>query len=258
MEIRTNVLKEEFNENETDIVSTEKLAGTGDTVINNVCLTNKQARRFMLMKHGLIGDFKFTGKKGILDFVHQAGCIQYDPIDVCGKNAELVLQSRVKGFTKQMLYSLLYEDRTLIDYFDKNLSIIKTTDWPYFWRYREAHKNGGRSHSEVNEVCDEIISIIRKQGAVSSADIGFNDTVKWYWSDTKLSRAALETMYFRGDLVVHHKKGTIKYYDFAENCIDSELLNSPNPFPDELGHQKWRVIRRIGAVGLLWNKPSDA
>ena len=106
-----------------------------NTMMQSICLSNQQARRFMLLKHGLIDSYKFAGKQGILDFVRQAGCIQFDPIDVCGKNAELVLQSRVKGFTKQLLYSLLYEDRTLLDYFDKNLSIIQTADWPYFRRY---------------------------------------------------------------------------------------------------------------------------
>ena len=64
-------------------------------------------------------------------------------------------------------------------------------------------------------------------------------------------------MYFRGDLVVHHE-GTNKYYDLAENYIAAELLNAPEPYPDELDHQKWRVLRRIGGVGLLWNKSSDA
>lgn len=221
-------------------------------------LTNKQARRFMLLKQGLIGSYKFSGKQGVLDFIRQAGCIQFDPIDVCGKSPEIVLHSRVKGFTKQLLSSLLYEDRRLLDYFDKNLSIIEITDWPYFRRYREAYQTGGRSHDEINAVCDEIKNIICEKGAVSSADIGFSDTVDWYWSDTRLSRAALETMYFRGNLVVHHKKSTIKYYDLAENWISAELLNAPEPYPDELEHQKWRVQRRIGAVGLLWNKPSDA
>ncbi len=227
-------------------------------MMESIHLTNKQARRFMLLKHGLIGKNKFISKQGVLDFVRQVGCIQYDPIDVCGKNAELVLQSRVKSFTKQMLYSLLYEERALIDYFDKNLAIMLTSDWQFFCRSREAHKIGGRSHSEVNTVCEEIKNIIRQKGAVSSTDIGFNDKVSWYWSDTKLSRAALETMYFRGDLAIHHKKGTIKYYDLAENCIDTKILNAPNPHLNEPDHQKWRVLRRIGAVGLLWNKPSDA
>jgi len=224
----------------------------------SISLTNAQARRFMLIKHGLIGKYKFSGKQGILEFIRQAGCIQYDPIDVCGKNAELVLQSRVKGFTKQTLYELLYNDRALLDYFDKNLAIIAAEDWPYFNRYREAHKNGGRSHADVNIVCEEIKSIIKEKGNLSSADIGFKDTVNWYWSDTKLSRAALETMYFRGDLAIHHKKGAIKYYDLAENCISKDLLAAPDPYPNELDHQQWRVLRRIGAVGLLWNKPSDA
>ena len=221
-------------------------------------VTNKQARRFLLLKHGLIGKHKFIGEQGILDFVRQVGCIQFDPIDVCGKNAELVLQSRVKGFNKSMLYSLLYEKRKLLDYFDKNLAIIETLHWPYFNRYRELHRSGGRSHERVNEVGEEIKNIIRQKGAVSSADIGFKDTVSWYWSDTKLSRAALETLYFRGDLVVHHKKGTIKYYDLAENALPESLLNTPDPCADDLEHLKWRVLRRIGGVGLLWNKPSDA
>ena len=63
-----------------------------------ITLTNSQARQFILLKQGLLGENKFIGKQGALDFIRQAGCIQFDPIDICGKNAELTLQSRVKGF----------------------------------------------------------------------------------------------------------------------------------------------------------------
>ena len=94
-------------------------------------LSNKQARQFILLKQGLIDNYKFSSKQGVIDFIKQAGCIQFDPIDICGKNAELVLQSRVKGFKKIMLYDLLYENRKLVDYFDKNLSIISIDDWKY-------------------------------------------------------------------------------------------------------------------------------
>jgi uncharacterized protein YcaQ len=103
-----------------------------------IILTNRQARQFMLLKHGLLGGCKFIGKAGALAFVRQAGCIQYDPIDICGRNAELTLQSRVRGFTKAMLDELLYKDRVLFDYPDKNLALIPAEDWPYFERYREA------------------------------------------------------------------------------------------------------------------------
>jgi len=221
--------------------------------------TDKQARRFLLLKHGLIGKHKFTGKQGIIDFVNQVGCIQYDPVDVCGRNADLVLQSRIKGYTKQMLEELLYKDRQLIDFGDKNLAIMHVNDWKHFGRIREVNKMYGRSKDIIADVEDAIIAIIREKGAVSSADLSdYNEVVNWYWSDTRLSRAALETMYFRGNLVVHHKKGTIKYYDLAENHIPSEILNAPEPLPDDNEYQKWRTLRRIGAVGLLWDRPSDA
>lgn len=101
-------------------------------------LTNEQARRFMLLRHGLIGKYRYEGKSGALEFIRSAGAIQFDPVDVCGKNAELTLQSRVKGFTKKTLSDLLYKDRALVDYPDKNISIIPTEDWPYFERFRRA------------------------------------------------------------------------------------------------------------------------
>ena len=100
-------------------------------------ITKQQAGQFILAKQGLIGAWRFVGKDGAYEYVRQAGCIQYDPVDVCGKNAELTLQSRVKGFKKEMLRELLYKDRKLVDYADKELSLWPTEDWPYFSSYRD-------------------------------------------------------------------------------------------------------------------------
>ena len=47
----------------------------------SVYLTNEQARRFMLLKHGLLGDYRYSGKQGVLEYICQAGCIQFDPIE---------------------------------------------------------------------------------------------------------------------------------------------------------------------------------
>ncbi len=221
-------------------------------------LTKEQARRFILCKQGLLGDYRFRGKEGILEYIRQAGCIQFDPIDVCGKNAELVLQSRIEGFKKEMLYELLYEDRQLMDYFDKNLAILPVSDWSYFERIREANRNSGRGREEVDRVAASIRKMIEERGPLSSKDLDMKKKVDWYWSSTNLARAALETLYFRGELIVHHKKGTNKYYALAEDYIPGELLEAPDPFPMELDHLKWRVLRRISAVGMLWNRPSDA
>lgn len=221
-------------------------------------LTNEQARNFLLLKQGLIGDYKYKGKQGVCDFIKQAGCVQFDPIDVCGKNAELVLQSRVLGFTKEMLYQLLYEDRKIVDYFDKNMAMFCAEDWKYFSRYRENHRLYGRSRDKVDAVADEVKKIIGERGYVSSKDIHLKETVDWGWSPTTLSRATLETLYFRGDLIIHHKKGTIKHYALASDHIDKGILHVDDPNKTTDDFVRWQVLRRIGSIGLLWNKPSDA
>lgn len=226
--------------------------------MREINLTQREARRFILYKQGLLGEHRFVGKEGVLDFVRQAGCVQFDPIDVCGRSPEITLHSRVKGFTRAMLYELLYVDRRLLDYFDKNLSIMPVEDWMYFERERENHRRWERSHEEILQVHDRIIAVITEKGPLCSADLDIPEKVSWYWSETKLSRAALEHMYFTGELAVHHKSGTIKYYDLIENCVPQAYLSAPDPYPDDFAHRKWRVQRRIGAVGLLWNRASDA
>jgi len=228
-----------------------------------ITLTVSQARQFMLLKHGLLGDYKFTGKKGAFDFIRQCGCIQYDPVDICGKNAELTLQSRIKDFSKNMLDELLYKDRKLFDYPDKNLSVIPVEDWPYFERYRKAARENAKRYPEIKTHVKNVRSYIEANGAICSNDIDIDGGFFWksaiHWSaGNKLSRSALEHMYSTGELVIHHKKGTRKYYDLSSRHIPESILNAPEPLPDEFDHQKWRVLRRIGAVGLLWNRPSDA
>ncbi len=232
-----------------------------------ISLTNEQARQFLLLKHGLLCEHKFVGKLAALEYVRQTGCIQFDPVDSCGKNAELVLQSRVKGFNKQMLDELLYKDRLLFDYPDKNLSIIPTEDWAYFARYRNEAKASGLQFEGLAELEVQAIEYIKANGAVSSDELPLEGKLRWHsaihWSGgwdgtTNAARAVLEQLYSTGELVIHHKNGTRKYYDLAERYIHADLLNAPDPLPDEFEHQKWRVLRRIGAVGLLWNRPSDA
>ena len=230
-------------------------------------VTPDQARQFMLLKQGLLGKHRFAGKDGAYQYIRQAGCIQYDPVDVCGRNAELTLQSRVKGFTKQMLDDLLYRDRLLVDYSDKELSIWPSEDWPYFAPYRERSMALGKTFPRIPELEEEAVRHIRENGPVSSDSLPVEGTVFWHssmhWSgnwhrESPAARSVLEQLYTDGVLLIHHKSGTRKFYDLTEKYLPAELLAAPNPCPDESSWLDWRVRRRIGAAGLLWNRRSDA
>ena len=226
--------------------------------MRTVTLSRAQARRFLLRLHGLIGPHVFAGKEGALSYIRQCGCIQYDPIDVCGKNSELVLQSRVKDFTKATLDEMLYTDRSLVDHFDKNMAIYPVEDWPSLSRERAVYRERVRSLDEVERVREVIFAYLERHESVCSKDLEMDEKVNWYWSDTSLSRAALEALYFMGDLCVHHKKRTVKFYAPTARVLPAEVLPVPETNATGEAYLVWRTLRRIGAVGLLWNKRSDA
>ena len=232
-----------------------------------ITITKRQARQFILAKQGLIGSYRFVGKQGAYDYVRQAGCIQYDPVDVCGKNAELTLQSRVKGFQKSMLQDLLYKDRLLIDYADKELAIWPTEDWPYFSSYRDRSLALGQTFEGLEELKEQAIKYIDEHGPVCSDSLPIEGEIFWHssmhWSGnwhkkSPAARSVLEQLYTDGVLVIHHKNGSRKYYDLARKYIPAEILEAENPYHDEENFMAWRVLRRIGAVGLLWDKNSTA
>jgi len=230
-------------------------------------MTKEEARLFILSKQGLLGTYRFVGKDGVLQYIRQAGCIQYDPVDVCGKNAELTLQSRVRGFTRGMLADLLYVDRLLVDYSDKELSIWSREDWPYFSGYRAMSRLHGAGFEGIPELEARAIAYIREHGPVSSDTLPLEGKIFWHssmhWSgnwqnQSNAARSVLEQLYTDGVLLIHHKSGSRKYYDLAERYFSPELLNAENPCPDDMALLQWRIKRRVGAVGMLWNRRSDA
>ena len=230
-------------------------------------ITKQQARQFILAKQGLIGPYKFAGKDGAYEYVRQAGCIQFDPVDVCGKNAELTLQSRVKGFRKKMLHDLLYKDRKLFDYADKELSIIPTEDWPYFSSYRDRSLKLGATFEGLEELKKTAVEYITENGPVCSDSLPIEGEIYWHssmhwsgnWGKKSLAaRSVLEQLYTDGKLIIHHKNGSRKYYDLAYKHLPAEIIKADNPCSTDDEFMEWRVLRRIGAVGLLWDKNSTA
>ena len=221
-------------------------------------ISRQHACRFLLQKQGLLGLSPFTGKQGILDFMKQAGCVQYDPVDVCGKSHELTLLARIQGFTRDMLWDLLYTDRQLIDYFDKNMCIMHTTDWPYLEPIRAYYREHVRGRETINEPAEAVRAYLRQHGHANSQELPLAGSMDWYWSQTSLNRATLEALYFSGELMIHHKRNTIKSYALTKSLLPGELLHMPNPCQTVLEQQCWQVLRRIGAIGLLWNRASDA
>ncbi|HEY69164.1 MAG TPA: winged helix-turn-helix domain-containing protein [Anaerolineae bacterium] len=227
--------------------------------MQTLTITKRQARRFLLAHQGLWPPYALKGKAGVLEYIHRVGCIQFDPLNIVGRNPELVLQARIANFRPALLQELLYEDRELLDGWDKNMSIYSVEDWPNFHRRREAAlQHTGRSHEAIQSFLPQIRKEIKQRGPVSSIDLDFDQTIDWWWAPTRVARAVLESMYHWGELVIHSKVNTRKVYDFARHHLPNELLSASDPNQTEEQFHDWYVLRRIGGIGLMWNRAGDA
>ena len=223
---------------------------------NSIELTKQQARRLILSHQYLLPPYQISGKDGIIDFIGRVGCIQFDPLNIVGNNPELVLQSRIEDFRPGLLQELLYTDRKLLDGWDKMMAIYRTEYWPYFhYRQQEAAKRSRRRDSDiVRAVFPQIREAIEERGPLSSIDLDHNRKVDWSWGPTRLAKVALDDLYYLGELIIHHKVHTRKVYDLASRHIPVELLSAPDPHKTQEQYHDWHVLRRIGGIGLLWNR----
>lgn len=222
-------------------------------------LTIKEARRLMLFHHGLLQKTPYKGKSGIMTFIRKVGCIQFDPLNIIAMNPHLVLQSRIAGYRKHLLEELLYQDRLLLDGWDKNMSIFPTEEMPYFRRYYDTAiiRHTWRDPSIVKHM-PEIRQHIQQHGPVTSKDLALDHKIDWAWAPTSAARALLDLMFFTGELIIYDKLGSRKQYDLASRHLDAALLEAEDPNPELTDYHQWGMLRRINAVGILWDKRSEA
>ena len=228
--------------------------------MSSLTLTKQQASRFILAHQNLWPPYSIEGKSGIVDFIRHVGCVQYDPLNIVGHNPELVLQSRISDFRPSMLQELLYEDRRLLDGLDKQMAIYCIEDWPYFYhRQREAASRSRRRNTDpIQAVLPQVLKAIEERGPLSSIDLDHDRKVDWSWGPKRLANVALDNLYYLGELIVHSKVHTRKVYDLANRHIPEELLSAPDQHKTEEEYHDWHVLRRIGSVGLLWNRSGMA
>ena len=220
-------------------------------------ITKKQARQFLINYHGIHKTMK--NSDDILSFIKQVGCIQFDPVNVAGRNHDLVLQARVKGYRPEDIYKLLYEERKLIDGLDKNMSIYPVEDWHYLKRLRDSVSNWRKiKRGEYVDAVEQVREIVKEKGPVSSKDLKMDKKIDWFWSKANVGKAVLETLYFHGELIVSRKEKNLRYFDYASKYIPEHIYTSDDPNTSMTDYHDWHLKRRINSIGLLWNKRSDA
>ncbi len=224
--------------------------------------SKEEIRRILCRYQNLDGADDLCDKPGTESIMQRIGSIQYDPLNVVARNADLVLQARVKNYKESYLYELLYKDHRLVDGYDKEMCIYNTCDFGRFEFVRKEHEKQVlatlRYRNQLNalEILDEVRDFVAKHGKTGTKDISIGEGQENRWGHKKLSSAALDYLFNIGVLSVAEKKGTQKYFDLTERVIEFGTSNTTNMSLQDF--YEWYVERRIQCVGLLWNKNGGA
>jgi len=230
-------------------------------------LSKEEFQSFLIRYHSLdnFDSLPGKGKPGglkpaaqVKKLMHRLGSVQYDPLNVVGRNPDLVFQSRIKDFTVDLLEHLLYKERYLIDAWDKEMSIYPSAEWPCFSRIRQAEAESTmgtlkyRGQEEVLNYLPQIMEEVRKNGTLRASAIKLGSCKENRWGHRQVSGAALDYLNMSGELGVYSKKGAQKTYAPIENLLPEKILNAPDPFPVDDDFLEWYFLRRIGSLGAYW------
>ncbi len=222
-------------------------------------LSKEEARRFLIHYQGLTDSDALSGAEGVLAFIKRVGCIQYDPLNIVGRNADLVLQARIKDYRPELLERLLYKDRLLLDGWDKMMSIYLREDWPCFRYVRE--RRGAettvilrnRNSQDALLYTDVILRELAQNGPMQPKQLKLGSAPAGRWGHKNLSSAAMDYLFQTGRLGVYEKVKVNKVYAPVEQLLPESLLSAA-PFASEQAFCRWYVRRRLGSVGMLWNR----
>jgi hypothetical protein len=187
---------------------------------------------------------------GVMAVFERLGTIQFDPLEIAGRNHDLVLQARIGGYRRALGDGALYESRRLFEAYNKGLSLLPTRDLPWHritWDRARARHDGG-AFDEHAPLVEELLTRVREGGALSPTDIEPRAAIDWYWRPTNQVRAILEALAEAGILGIARRDGNRRIYDLAERLFPAELLAHRLPEREQV---RFRLLTRYRANGLL-------
>lgn len=209
------------------------------------------ARRFLVLRHLLAPPRSLPADPdSVLRVVDRLGSLQFDPLEVAGRNHDLVLLARIAGYRRAWTDHWLYEDRRLYETYNKSLNIVPVAELPlYRWIWdREDRRHGAQAFDEHAPLVEELLERIRAHGSLLPRDVGPREAIDWYWRPTNQVRAILEALAEVGRIGIARREGNLRVYDLAERLFSPEVLAQRLPEEEQQQH---RLLSRYRAHGLL-------
>ena len=170
------------------------------------------------------------GPAAVRRLVRRLGFVQLDSIHVLERAHHLTLLARNRGYRREHL-DTLYRKRQVFEHWTHDASLLPI-EWHRHWhhprrmhtarldRYRWLARRVG---DNAEQVLAGILDRVRAEGPLRSSDFADERAnVSGGWWNYKPAKAALEYLYWRGDLCVVARPNFHKVYDLADRHVPDE------------------------------------
>ena len=208
------------------------------------------ARHMLLHAQGLYEDVDQQLTPAILrQLILKMGYIQLDSINIIERAHHLTLLSRFANYKKEHLKALHEDHRALFEHWTHDASILPVEFFAP-WHHRrirfisrpriEQWINSKLGH-QPEQLIEAVLKRIEDEGPLQSRDFQHHpkgspgETVGGWWG-WKPAKAALEFLWWQGELGIASRKHFQKFYDLNERLHPEQITIQP---PDEAAFVDW-------------------
>jgi uncharacterized protein YcaQ len=192
--------------------------------MDRITVSKQTARRFVLGRQGLWPGRRWRGKAGTAKAIRACEAVQLDPLNVIARSQDIVLHSRVLDYKPEYLQRVLYEERSFFDY-GAWLAVYPMEELPYWRVHMEKRSHDKRVEDFVfthETLFDQVRAELRARGPLGNRDLAGNRIGAWNYRGRKDTSLALYDMWLSGELMMHHRVGFDRVYDFRENIAPKQ------------------------------------
>ena len=214
--------------------------------MNTTLISAESARRLFLGAQGLLANpARKATHTTLAKLIEQMGFVQIDSINYVERAHHLTLGSRLDDYRHEHFTRLLEKDRHLFEHWTHDAAAIPTAwfaHWkPRFTSYETKLQQGRWWGSRLGERPEKTLSQVReriaREGPLRSQDFEHDRKGQAAgWWDWKPQKAALEYLWFSGELMVTRREKFQKVYDLTERVLPHCTALAQ---PSETEHIEW-------------------
>lgn len=198
---------------------------------------------------------------GLLDVVRDLGCLQLDPISAVAPNHQIVLWSRAGHYDLADFDTLMWQERSLFEYWAHAASIVLTEDYPiHHWRMRhytddDVSPDGSWSRRMTRWVADNaafrdyLLAELRAKGPLRSKALEDRTITPWPrggWTTGRHVSQMLDFLWSQGQVMIAGRSGRTRIWDLAERCLPDWTPRELLPAHEVTRRAAQKAIRALG------------